>query len=56
MKIYLSVDIEGISNVVMTYQLFPGGSGGSIPEIREITTRAWASRTASWTTRGHRKP
>lgn len=39
MKVYISVDIEGASNVVMTYQLFPKTGQRAIQEIREIVTR-----------------
>ena len=39
MKVYISVDMEGISNVVMTYQLFPKNSERAMQEIREIVTR-----------------
>jgi len=39
MKVYISVDMEGISNVVMTYQLFPENEEISRCEIREIATK-----------------
>ena len=39
MKVYMSVDMEGVSNVVMTYQLFPQAGQRAIQEIREIVTR-----------------
>ncbi len=39
MKVYISVDMEGISSVVMTYQLFPKNEETAMREIREIVTR-----------------
>lgn len=39
MKVYISVDMDGVSNVVMMYQLFPEGGLTAIQEIREIVTR-----------------
>lgn len=39
MKVYICMDMEGISNVVTSYQLMPNGSSPSVQEIREIATR-----------------
>lgn len=39
MKVYISVDMEGISNVVMTYQLFPKNDEISKYGIRRIATK-----------------
>lgn len=38
MKVYICMDMEGISNVVSSYQLMPNGSVPALPEIREIAT------------------
>jgi D-amino peptidase len=39
MKVYISVDIEGISNIVASYQIVSADGGGSIQETREVATR-----------------
>jgi D-amino peptidase len=39
MKIYISVDMEGVSNVVMPYQLFPSYEERAVREVREAVTR-----------------
>lgn len=39
MKVYMSVDLEGVSNVVMSCQLFPRGSDTAARETREMVTR-----------------
>lgn len=39
MKVYICMDMEGISDVVTSYQLMPNGSSPALQEIREIATR-----------------
>lgn len=39
MKVYISVDMEGVSNVVMSYQLFPQRQERALDEVREAVTR-----------------
>jgi len=39
MKVYVSVDIEGISNIVAAYQIISANGGGSIQETRELATK-----------------
>jgi D-amino peptidase len=38
MRVYISVDMEGVSNVVMPYQ-WHANDAGSYPEIKELATR-----------------
>lgn len=39
MKVYMSIDMEGVSNVVMPYQLFPSHEERALREVREAVTR-----------------